>query len=436
MLDRMDRTNTEALLHVLRLGHPSTPLFPQLRQIFIQVYHFPLHRDILEGLATSGIRELEINFFQDVHGFQPENPSSFNRSAVELLRLAQSSSLRRLRCRAASPMLGHLLALSRELSTIISRQPQLVELELVNFNGVFMGPYAAASLLQNLSRISFLPPSSLFPTGDPIETNLPNCPFPMIEELEIAITADHTSTFLSSISSSRLRLLDILFQPSGQPSSRRNLVPGVLHGVPRFTDLTMISLHFVDNTARWVDLNPLLSCPKLVTVELEGPRLSDVVGNQEIELIAQSWIDLQQLLVRDTSRYSLSMGRNTTNVAVKAPLATLEGLYPFAAHCPRMRELEISVDASPIDHERQAGNLITLNRHTIQNLRLPCSFVGDDVDGVAEYISTMWPDLRLQDDHDDPYQGSRNKITACMGERWARIWDRIEVLGHIREFVL
>lgn len=419
-MDRTGTRNTELLLHILR-SHLAPPLFPRLRHLFIQVRHFPLHKDIMECLATPTLRELEINFCQDVNGYQAEDPTSFSHSAVHLMAVGRYPLLERFRCRARSALLGQLLALSDTLSTIISNQPRLVELELVNFDGILVGPLYAAGLLSNLSQISFFPPSSPLTASIPVATSMPLRPFPVLEILEAILPADYVPTLLSSISSPYLRQLEILFHFQGTDS----LLPpaGSLLEVSRFTTLRTISLHFPDHAVKWADLQSLLSCSRLILVGLEGQGLSAIIGDKEIRSMARSWTGLRKLQVRDTSRYPSRLRQNPLGVAAQAPLTTLGGLGSLADHCPHLFDLEISVDACGMS-EGWYGQ----NKHTIQNLHLPCSFMDDQVAEVAEFIVRMWPNIEVDDDHDDPYQRSKNDVTALMGKRWAKVWERVEEL--------
>lgn len=430
VLDGADAANTEVILRLLQ-SHLTAPLFPQLRQLFIRVYRFPAKWNIVDGIVTPSLQELEINFCQDVNGAQPEDIVSFGHSARCLMGLAQYPVLRRFRCRARSPMLGQLLGLSSELASIIARQPRLAELELVNFDDVFIGPFLAASALQYLSRISFFPPALALTADISVETNgVSNHPFPALKVLEVILPPHHVPTLLSLISSPNLQQLEILFQ-FRHPTLTDSLPGGVLREVAQFATLTTTSLHFPNHKVQWVDLQPLLSCSKLQVVGLAGRELSAVIGNPEIGLMARSWADLQQLQVRDNTRYSSGFGASAANDAVAAPLATLGGLGVFAVHCPHLRVLDISVDASRLLEEERYSQY----RHSTQILRLPCSMVSSEVHEVASYISRMWPRLRFDQDHYDPYQGSESEVAGLMGERWEKIWELV-LESHLRQYIL
>ncbi|KAJ7746131.1 hypothetical protein DFH07DRAFT_1038550 [Mycena maculata] len=125
-------------------------------------------------------------------------------------------------------------------------------------------------------------------------------------------------------------------------------------------------------------LQPLFSFSNLHKVELRHPVGFDL-DNATILDMARSWPHITIIkLVASTTRHM------PTRV-------TLEGLYAFAEHCPQLRDLTLTFDATlvsrtpPSDEPRH-------NQLCLQCLNVECSLVGDP-GPVAEFLFSIFPRL-------------------------------------------
>ncbi|KAJ7193243.1 hypothetical protein GGX14DRAFT_593050 [Mycena pura] len=125
-------------------------------------------------------------------------------------------------------------------------------------------------------------------------------------------------------------------------------------------------------------LQPLFSFPNLHKVQLRHPVGFDL-DDATILVMARSWPRIT----------SLSLVASTTSHMPSR--VTLEGLYAFAQHCPRLYELTITFDATLAPRTLPSDETRT-NQLCLKCLNLGYSPVGDP-GPVAEFLFSIFPHL-------------------------------------------
>ncbi|KAJ7460296.1 hypothetical protein FB451DRAFT_1563371 [Mycena latifolia] len=136
-------------------------------------------------------------------------------------------------------------------------------------------------------------------------------------------------------------------------------------------------------------LDPLYACPNLTTVYF---RAAMHLADDDIARIASSWPRLQTLDAR-------------TGVQ---PAVHLDALPALAAHCPRLHELRISVDARG---GPRGGAAVHPPSHALQTLELFGSPVrAEDAGPVTQFLNHAFPRLAYFDGTlPDPYAPEHNE---------------------------
>ncbi|KAJ7664059.1 hypothetical protein B0H17DRAFT_304113 [Mycena rosella] len=127
-------------------------------------------------------------------------------------------------------------------------------------------------------------------------------------------------------------------------------------------------------------IEPLFPFANLVTVSLIHPVGFDL-DDATILKMARSWPRLQSLFL--TARPFHHMPSRVT----------LEGVYAFAEHCPRLRTLGITVDATSVPKIRIDKEQPRVTQLTLATLHVALSLIGN-AGRVAVFLSAIFPELR------------------------------------------
>lgn len=421
--------NTEIILHILRSR--STRPFPFLRNITLTIYDSPHIREVIPWLlhTCSTVKTLEIDFWAEVSSSDPpEVHNEIIASSIDILRAIHPLELEQLSLRAVAQPLSQATIVLDEVTAVINTQRNLRHLEVHDFEGRFKGPWEAASQLQKLLRLSFTAPSCPFPlVRTEISSKKTNDGFASLVGVDVEMTLEAIPTFLSSITSSGVEVLDILVETPAEELNPKGFL-GVLNDVTRFTALSAVWLVFPTTFAQWADIAPLLACTKMKTIILRGYQLSKVIGDGEIEAMGRAWPGLRGLQLEDTMRTPPRYKSDEAGV-IYPPAATLRGLSCLAVLCPDLWSLGLSIDARGMANEGPVRHPALL----VEDLEFPCSYVdGDEVD-VALFITQMWPNQSKDwvatdvwgPGWGDPYMRSEGSISGPMGKNWSRIWGLV-----------
>lgn len=300
-------------------------------------------------------------------------------------------------------------AASSAVAALIEAQEQLAHLEVTDFFQRFRAPFMAASHLPCLVSASFSTLSFVSPITTAlsfiIQTRSPTAGFLSLEDLESDIAASQVPRLLSLVGSAGLQTLRLRFEQPGVSLSEP------LNGVGRFKALTTVRLWFDSMQGRWEDFRPLLLCTKLRSVTLEGERASKIFGDAELCAMAQAWSGLREIQIKDTFRKDVGDPDIDNEDRTYPPTATLAGITTFAAHCPFLTTLILSIDAR---HNSFHPTSIETAR-SVQTLWFPNSLEGGRHFRIARFIAEQWPY------HQYPQPSFYIPVMKA-DDPWRRIW--------------
>ncbi|KAJ7353568.1 hypothetical protein DFH08DRAFT_934427 [Mycena albidolilacea] len=125
-------------------------------------------------------------------------------------------------------------------------------------------------------------------------------------------------------------------------------------------------------------LHPLFSFSNLVNVSLSHPVGVDL-DDTVVRKMATAWPQIESLLLPPERSHRIT------------PRATLEGIYAFAQHCPRLRSLHLVFDASIVPELKSKGEK-TVCQRALRYLDVSYSPVGKPRP-VAKFLSAIFPHL-------------------------------------------
>ncbi|KAJ7624374.1 hypothetical protein FB45DRAFT_1030531 [Roridomyces roridus] len=108
----------------------------------------------------------------------------------------------------------------------------------------------------------------------------------------------------------------------------------------------------------------------------------------------------------------------------QTPLMTITSLRVLAAHCPSLRSLELTFDASSVPPPPRE-----LHHHTVTTLNVAHSPISNALD-AARYLSAMFPNLSdIQSDKEDWDDEEVHSAETVQDQReihWSRLWMRVK----------
>lgn len=336
------------------------------------------------------------------------------------------------------------LPLLLALSHAIVAQPGLRRLQIRDLANSFTLPFQAASELQHLERISFNGEwedywdSKEYWMSSNVTTPVTEIHgFPALRSAAMAMTADAIPRALAAIKSAHLTELEIVVESPYNEEEEESLtstssLAGGLDDVRRFTSLSYVQILFLATSAAWSDFSPLLDCACLEFVSLYGHDLSQLLRDEELFLMAQSWPQLRELDLIDT----LS---DIPDAGSTPPAATLRGLDCLAAHCVHLRKLTISVDARNPDPD----SLPPVVGTSMVDVRLAYSWVASGEESemaLVNFITNMWPNQIILGEPMSREKWVRTRWDIGRVGGWDRVrlgrmqvgpWPRIWGLVHI-----
>lgn len=168
--------------------------------------------------------------------------------------------------------------------------------------------------------------------------------FPVLWDLSMAASYSHLERFLTiPFSPSNLTMLYIESPNPETPIAIQQLLTAISENCQMLKLLTLVSPRQrerdVDSSVvpariSLENLKPLFACANLTSLEI----IHKYPLNLQLE-------DLELLAVRWPSLETLNL--NNEPFEFQTSKLTLEALFPFAQHCPRLTHLSVFVDASP-----------------------------------------------------------------------------------------
>lgn len=338
------------------------------------------------------------------------------------------------------------------ISSAIAAQPNLEELDVLDFFDRFTLPFQAAALLHHLTHISFRRHDqcgAFWPDDLPhlpiAQVQIPGFPcFPALTSAKLGVAPEGVSDILAAITSASLISLEVMVGPPVLEILDEGGVPfpisaldGRLGELGRFKALTSFRFTFATSRARFADFIPILDCHQMSFASLRGNGLARWIGNRELSMVAQAWPEIEQLELIDTSQELQRPPPNHNDG--HPPSVTLAGLGCLATHCPKLGRLLICVDARepvPLPFPQVVGT-------SVHEVRLSYSWVPGEVTAeraVAQFLVHMWPNQVLgSPGFGDVWVAARWNIGRLGGlfgetkrqmERGAlpRIWRRVYTL--------
>lgn len=346
-----DQTSTFRILR----AYGIVPVFPNLQHVFISIARSPPEPNLLQCLNCESLTsvDFELQTSPELDDAQP---------TMQLISTTQELDLTSLSFFTWHPdQIAFPILLS--ISSAIAAQPNLAELDVLDFHDWFILPFQAGAFLQHLTRISFgryNPYDEFWPEAIPhtpvAQIYIPGHPsFPSVTSSNLGVTQEGVSDVLAAITSVSLTSLEVMVGPPfldvvGEGDVPNELVPlptsilqGRLGGLVRFTVLRSFRFTFATSQLAFVDFAPILACHEMEFACLQGHGLSRWVGDGELQTMAQAWPLLEELVLIDTSQ-QLQHAHPRNNQG-HAPSMTLAGLACLAIHCPQLARLITCVDA-------------------------------------------------------------------------------------------
>lgn len=409
------------------------PVFPNLRTLSISIASAYDLREVLPAILCPTIRVLHL------HIGDPEDAA--DPATLQILAATHSLQLEELVVYGGFDDDMTLAA----VADAVAAQADLKRLRIYDVPSRITQPWTAASQLSSLEEVTFFddysykhPLTTFSFELEPPEMGTRG--FPSIRRLKVDGTAETLPSTLDTITSPDLADIEIMLQgPRGDHADPTSnfLVNGAIGGVGRFANIKSFQFFFPTSVASWKDFLPLLACRRLQICVLSGLGVSRIVGDQELQLMAQAWPELEELVIKDYARMS-DLGKTTAHMVSQIypgyqgmpPRVTLGGTQRLATHSPLLRRLSIAVDArsppSETDHVIVGASL--------KSLELDYSWT-DDTAGkaVATFISRAWPNQMLPSkDGQQAWTGkaSVNLVVdnAVVGGKygpWCAIWDQV-----------
>lgn len=194
--------------------------------------------------------------------------------------------------------------------------------------------------------------------------------------------------FLRIIKSGKLEALSIYCSKDDD----EEFFPDSFATIPHFTQLTLIRIDLGLITPKWEEITPLLSCQKITDFYLNAFALFDVITDDKLRLIAQSWPNLEDIDLDDLRPRPWDYGGEGES---GPPKATMRGLLVFSEFCPKLTKLAISVDARGITGEEA----IPFIARGVKNLDFYWSRAKEsNLEDIASFITRAWPACRKRPD--------------------------------------
>ncbi|KAF8194473.1 hypothetical protein K438DRAFT_1934637 [Mycena galopus ATCC 62051] len=141
---------------------------------------------------------------------------------------------------------------------------------------------------------------------------------------------------------------------------------------------------------------PLFTFTQLRYVELQVPGSYDL-DNEIISDMARAWRNIEELQLRSPAVY-------------QPPACTLLSLEAFAQHCPRLRLLSMTLDATIVpETDLESTSVQCVRQDTLTSLDVGYSRISDPT-SVARFISSNFGNLR--------------SLTSCLSEGEGRVHRR------------
>lgn len=229
----------------------------------------------------------------------------------------------------------------------------------------------------------------------------------------LCVTVRQISALLDSVISTPLSELtvNVLQEYPEDDEAAVVATSGALATIQRFQNLTSIQLVLWDATVEWEGFVPLLPCPRLEVVSLDGWNAATAVTDEGILLMAKAWPSLRALIITDE-------GLQVHEDEPIIPTATLKGLASLSLYNPFLESLCISVDARGMDAASPSAVVGT----NVKYLAL-CYTVADyeGREHIASFIASMWPN---QQRTDESFLWDENGVQRGW---WEEIWTMIEM---------
>lgn len=407
--------DNEEFAHLLS-EQPLPKILPNLRILSIYIRDRPkspsnFFENIMQGLE---LRELSITLDPDAIGC--DEPIEDMMAALTAAVRGVSQNLHKFSLEGPQPGYHDWTEHQEQVTQLLKDLPRLKSLEVQNLGESFAEQATVASGMVGLKEITLISTGALVPE----ETSFPLHGFTSVTSVDFGRIPVHAiETLLASIQSSKVETLCLSAEPQHTYHDEElPLTVGLGGYLTRWIGLKHIYLDLEGGIIGWEDILPLLSCRDMEDVSLIFIGSAVVLGDVEIELMAQAWPHLELLEIDDPN---MEYGGDPDDD--EELTATLLGLIPLAQHCPSLKSLSISVDTCGVD-EADPCPYIAFN---VKHLNLQWSRASlieeSDADAIAEFIARMWPN------HDSEEQRTKWETEGGDGdqiEAWTEILEVVD----------
>lgn len=362
------------------------PIFPNLKSLSITTYRPRPILDLIPSVLCPTIRVLQVQVQEPV-----------DMTTLELLRATQQLKLHGLDVQSYSPDRD----IATAVSEAISAQTNLKRLHVYDVPGRLQQPWLAASRLPHLEEVHFFDSN---PYNYPLDTPFIDYPmktsggFPSLRRAKLDGTAMTLPVALAAFTTTTLEVLQIVVHaPDASEVDLSFDIGGVMREAYRFTSLKSFQLTFPTAKATWEHLSPLLACRGMEKISLFGYRLSQIIRDTELLLMAEAWPELEVMIIDDFIRREEFKERRPRLVLDPEyqrapPGVTLSGIQGLVGRLPKLRRLGIAVDARNPPDDAASSDV----GHAVKSVLLPHSWTDrPTADAVVAFICRVFPNQTL-----------------------------------------
>lgn len=404
------------------------PLFPGLRSLRITAAASELAPKVMATLACPTIRQLNLKF-DGMHS--PLNAPS----VIETVNLTRSLELRTAFIKLTSrvPMCP---SVPLAVADAIRSQRTLESLCFMGMAPHTMEMFAAASELKVLRALSLTEWEGTWEDIQDDDATFACAEeggtFPSLKNISFSLTRVALPSALACITSPNLKHLTLRLKEPRGPGPYH--LDSCLDNLRLHTRLATIQLTFSRTTSTWEDLLPLLACSRLQCLKLEGYLLPATIGDQELKNMAESW-PLLEVLTIEYESCRANLARNS-NKADERPRITLAGLVCLATHCPALRKLRLSIDASVVPD----APAFPVTGGKMKDISFPLSPVvsgGTGDRAIARFLTELWPNQEPPCPRTGEGEQGSWANTGARHPRWLQgdaecpIWERIWMMVYV-----
>lgn len=383
------------LLQAIAISGCDLPIFPNLRNLAIIAEQYMIQdSQVVESILGPGIGTLTLEY----PGAGPEMTVAVS-STTRALKQAKLPITKLTICPAVVLTQETCDALAHSIASF----PSLQSLGMLSlYDALTVQLFAEASRLPQLGELIIRIPSSWIGVFEGVTGG-----FSALRRLEASSPHVLVGPLLSS--NQPTLLVGVIISIWGSPAVSSFV------SLATFVKLRDFKLAWSWGGIPWGDIVPLLRCPLLEELRMEGPEATSIFDDTRLLMAAQAWPRLRVLQVEEDRELE------TLPEDLEFPSVTLQGLGCLATHCPLLEFLTISVDACA------PAVIPTVQSTSVKHLAFHRSPIDGPVNDVAWFISRMWPNIILKNVSRDPCYSDRAVEKKWPGStsRWRQVWEKV-----------